>query len=454
MASSRKSPKNSTLLARVSAALERHVGRGDRLVVGLSGGVDSVVLLDLLRRAARKLHFELAALHVNHQINPAAREWARFCRALCRRHHIPLSVRTVEVPRGNSLEAAARTARYKEYATARCHAVVLAHNLDDQAETVLLQLLRGAGVKGASAMPEFRERAAGNARGKTLPSILRPLLEVPRSEIEAYARARKLAWVEDDSNRDTAFDRNFMRHTVLPLIAQRYPAYRQTLLRASRNFAEASQLADACAAADAGEGEATLDIRRLQGLPLPRVKNALRHFLGRRGVVMPNARRLEECARQVMHARPGARLALRLGEYELRCHADALHVVQAVAPPSRAFEKKWRGEKQWRLPEFGGVLVLTRRRGKGIGADKLAADEVTVRGRRGGERLRPDAARPRRTLKNLLQERRMPEWQRQRLPLLYVGDALAYVAGIGIDANFQAAPDESGLVPEWQFDTR
>jgi tRNA(Ile)-lysidine synthase len=486
MASSRKSLKNSTLLARVSAVLDRHVRRGDRLVVGLSGGVDSVVLLDLLRRAARRHKFDLAALHVNHQIHPSARDWAKFCRALCRRHAIPLSVRTVVVPRGNSLEAAARAARYLEYSTARGHAVALAHNLDDQAETLLMQLLRGAGVKGASAMPEYRiedrrsriedrgmriegsvglKGRGGPARGKLNPrllaslssipnpAILRPLLEVPRSEILAYARARKLAWIEDDSNQDTMFDRNFIRHQVLPVIAGRYPSYRQTMLRASRNFAEAAQLADACAVADAGDCERVLDLGRLQELPLLRVKNVIRFFLARRGLLMPSARRLEECARQILHAGAGARISIRLGGNEMRRYGDELHLLRLEVKPPPAFERPWRGEKIWRIPELGGALIMTRCRGRGISTSKLARGAVTLRLRCGGERLRLDAARPRRTLKNLFQELHIPDWQRDRLPLLFVTGALAYAAGIGVDAAFQAAPVEMGIVPEWRPDT-
>jgi len=161
MASTRKSPPSNTLRARVAAALGRHVRRGDRLVAGVSGGIDSVVMLDLLRRAATRMGFELAALHVNHQINPAAAKWARFCRDYCRQLGVPLTVVKVNVPREASLEAAARKARYAAFAALPADFIVLAHNLDDQAETMLLQLLRGAGVKGLSAMPEIRLRRSG-----------------------------------------------------------------------------------------------------------------------------------------------------------------------------------------------------------------------------------------------------------------------------------------------------
>jgi tRNA(Ile)-lysidine synthase len=172
MASSRKSPKNSTLLARTTAVVERHMQCGERLAVGLSGGIDSVVLLDLLQRIAQRGGIELTAVHVNHQLNPAADAWARFCRALCRDYGIPLSVKKVEVRRGNSLEASARAARYAVYAGVKCDAVALAHNQDDQVETLLLQLLRGTSSKGRSSAG-FSILNSGIA--------LTPLTPLPRS---------------------------------------------------------------------------------------------------------------------------------------------------------------------------------------------------------------------------------------------------------------------------------
>ena len=446
MASSRKSPKNSTLLARATAAVKRHVQRGDRLVAGLSGGIDSVVLLDLLRRASRGGGFTLTAVHVNHQINPAANAWAKFCRALCRDHAIPLMVKKVEVKKGDSLEAAARAARYAVYAGVKCAAIALAHNQDDQVETLLLQLLRGSGVKGASAMPEFRIEK---------PVLLRPLLDVPRSEIAAYARARKLEWIEDDSNADTAFDRNFLRHRLLPVIAERYPAYRQTLSRASRHFAEAAELLDACAVVDAGGTEDTLDLARLDGLSAARVKNALRYFLSQHGVLMPNARRIDEFARQLMRADTTANLTLKAGGHDLRSYAGRLHVVPASRKAVPSLEcVPWRGEPRLLLAPFDGMLAMTPKRGKGISLAKIAGKKLMVRGRQGGERLRLDASRPSRTLKNLWQEACTPQWLRDGSPLLFAGNDLVYVAGLGVDAAFRAGVGEAGVEPAWHPNPR
>src|SRR3990170_773233 len=223
MASSRKPP---------SADLGGLELRGQRVAVGLSGGVDSVVLLDLLRAAAPRHGFRLEAGHVHHGLSPRADQWVRFCRTLCRQWGVPLAVRRVKVEkRGRGLEAAARAARHAVFARHPAPVIALAHQLDDQAETVLLNLLRGAGVRGASAMP-----VAGRLGGKVL---LRPLLAVPRREVLAYARARGLRWIEDESNRDAALTRNFLRLRVGPLLETRFARWRERLARAARHFAHA-----------------------------------------------------------------------------------------------------------------------------------------------------------------------------------------------------------------------
>lgn len=471
MASTRKSPTSSTLLARVTVVLKQHVQRGDRLVAALSGGVDSVVLFDLLRRVSKKLHFELAALHVNHQINPAAARWAAFCRALCKERGIKCTVVRVTVPRGNSLEAAARVARYRAFAALPANFIALAHNLDDQAETVLLQLLRGAGVKGLSAMPVIRIQDSGvriqrpkikksqqagkntipNPESRILhPAILRPLLDVPRNEIVAYAHRRKLKWIEDDSNADPGFDRNFLRHQVLPMIAQRYPAYRKTLFRASRNFSEASALLDELAASDAVLTADGLSLTGLRRLSAARAKNAVRFFLGVHGVVMPNAARLDECVRQILHASPRARMALNLGNHSLLRYADELRLVVKSGVSPAGYSCAWRGESALALSELGGILKMKKCRSAGISLERLRAAPVTVRVRQGGERFQTDARRPRRSLKNLLQEACIAPWLRARLPLVFSGSALVCVPGIGIDPAYRAARGEPGIEPIWE----
>jgi tRNA(Ile)-lysidine synthase len=426
-------------MGRVVANLQGIVHAGDRLVIGLSGGVDSVVLLDILARVATRSRIKLSAIHVNHQLSPNAAGWARFCRALCRTYGIPLRVVKVTLARGNSVEAAARAARHEVFRKLQVDYVVLAHNQDDQVETLLLQLLRGAGVKGLAAMPLVKDER-----------ILRPLLDVPRNEIERYGRRRKLEWVEDESNRDTYFLRNFLRRDVLPLVATRYPAYRSTLARSARNLAEAAQLLDQLAVLDAGADlkHGTLALAALRRLESVRAKNLLRYFLSTHGLTMPPAERLVEALRQVLTAKQDTRVLIELNGAQLRRFAGRLHLVRNVNALPEDFAKRWRGEKALALPELGGVLKLARGR-EGISLARLRGHSVTIAVRHGGERLQPDCRRPRRSLKNLLQEARIPIWLRNRLPLIFCDGELVWAAGVGVDCAYRAAADEPSMVPEW-----
>ena len=453
MASSRKSKRSSAARAdladRVAACLTGVVSEGDRIVVGLSGGVDSVVLLDTLARLAPRFGFRLAAVHVNHQLSSNAARWAAFCRALCRARGIPLKVANVAVPRGNSVEAAARAARYEAFRALRAEYIALAHNQDDQAETLLLQLLRGAGVRGVAGMPKVRikDQAAGVDR---VPGILRPLLDVPRSEIEAQARACGLEWVEDESNAHTYYMRNFLRHDVFPVIERRYPGYRATLARAARHFADAAELLDQLAAQDAAGHilEGALSVDSLRALAPPRARNLLRHFLALHALGMP-AERLDEALRQVLIAKHDARVLIELDGARLRRFEGRLHVVREAGPLPR-LDLEWHGEREVALPELGGVLELARGRAGGISLARLRGRTVTIGVRRGGERFKPDCRRPRRSLKNLLQEARIPPWQRERTPLIFCDGELVWAAGLGVDCSYRSAPHEPALTPAWR----
>jgi tRNA(Ile)-lysidine synthase len=463
MASSRKSSRSkaafSDVAARIAVQLKDIVRPSDRLLVGLSGGVDSVVLLDNLQRVARKLRLRLSALHVNHQLSPHARGWEAFCRRLCRARGIPFQSVKVRVRRGDSLEAAARAARYAIFARQDCDYVVLAHHRDDQVETLLLQLLRGAGVKGLAAMPLLRKAEGGRRKAKGDPSpithhpspaILRPLLDVTRDEILEYAKARKLKWVEDESNADIYYQRNYLRREVLPVIARRFPAYRVTLARAAGHLAEAARVLDEIGAAD-GAGqmeEGALAVDALRRLPAARARNLLRYFLSRHGVSMPGVERLDEALRQALHAKLDARVEIELNGASLRRYAGNVHVVRLAGMPRR-FSKRWRGEPRLALPELGGVLTLVPGSGGGLSRARLRGRAITIRLRRGGERLQPDCRRPRRSLKNLLQEARIPQWERERLPLIFCGEKLVWASGIGVDCAFQAKNGEAALLPAW-----
>ncbi len=434
------------LARKVERTLAPLVKRGDRLCVGLSGGVDSMALLDALCALAPRHEWRLSAIHVNHQLSAHAAAWAAFCRRECRARAVPLRVVKVEVARGNSTEAAARDARYAAYRACRADHVVLAHHQDDQAETLLLRLLRGAGIKGLAAMPQARDE--GGLR------IVRPLLDVPRRDVERYAKHRALTWVEDDSNTDTHYLRNFLRVDILPRIAPRVPGYRDTLTRAAAHLAEASALLDELAALDARDSlhDSALAMENLRRLSSARAKNLLRYFLASEHITMPDKRLLDEALRQALQAKGDARVRLDLGGHTLYRYDDALHLVRKLENPGKRFQVSWQGERSLHVAALAATLTMVRGRGYGIDAKRMRAAPVTLRLRQGGERLRPDAARPRREVKDLFQERNVPPWMRDRLPFLWSGRHLVWVPGLGVDEHYHALAGALSLMPDWRYD--
>jgi tRNA(Ile)-lysidine synthase len=277
------------------------------------------------------------------------------------------------------------------------------------------------------------------------------MLDVTRAEILAYARARRLEWIEDESNANTDFRRNFLRQRVLPAVARGFPAYRSTVARAAGHLAEASELLDELAAQD-GAGsieDGTLAVDALGRLSNARARNLLRFFIASCGVLLPGTERLDEALRQALTARQDARVVIELEGASLRRYQGRLHAVPALRALPRSYARPWRGERAMELAELGGVLAMERTRGKGISIARLGRAPVTVRLRRGGESLQPDCRRPRRSLKNLLQEGEIAPWLRDRLPLVFCGVDLVWAPGIGLDCAFQAQNGEAALRPTW-----
>ncbi len=444
------------MTGRVADALLPVVPAGASILVGLSGGVDSVVLLHLLARLASSHSWKLSALHVHHGISPHADEWASFCGRFCTALGIPFRVEHVNIRpvRHMGIEAAARQLRHEALSNQPVDFIALAHHQDDQAETLLLQLLRGAGVAGLAAMPPVKP--GGAARGDVpRPTLLRPLLETSRAELAAYAGAQGLEWVEDESNADERYPRNFLRHRAIPLLEQRFKGVRRTLARSARHFAEADALLDALAEQDAlteQDGERafdgdTLSAARLAGLDALRAKNLLRWFLHQRNALMPDASRLEEMLRQMVAARQDAQACVGWGRWELRRYRGRVHVCTRQDEPEPGLLVRWRGEAV--LPWAGGLLRFLPASGEGASAEKLAGASVSIRPRERDDTLRPDAARPARSLRYLFQEHGIPPWQRAGWPLLYCGARLVAVPGIAVDCDWRAAAGTPGLVLRW-----
>jgi tRNA(Ile)-lysidine synthase len=433
----------------VTDSLARHVAPHARLALALSGGLDSVVLLHILLTLRDQHPFALQAVHVHHALSPNADDWTDFCTQLCASHAVELNVHRVQIARNDpaGIEAAARRERRRIFSGLDVDFLLTAHQRDDQAETLLLQLLRGAGPKGLAAMAEVQNHPGWWALQ------LRPLLGVARASLSDYAKAHGLSWVEDESNQDPRYRRNALRHQVMPLLAEHFPGSSATLARAANLQADAADLLDDLARLDAQtaiEGD-RLDCVALSALSDPRARNLLRYFIEQRGESMPSARRLNEVLHQLVDARQDARVCMRIGQAEIRRFRGGAYVVSLLRAPVASID--WHGEAELGLSGVG-TLCLQPHVGQGLSFGRLKNGRVMLGLREGGERLRLVPQGRVRSLKNLLQEQAVMPWLRERLPVLTCNGELIWAAGFGCHVDWLAAQDEPGLVPDWRPATR
>ncbi|MEQ1599486.1 MAG: tRNA lysidine(34) synthetase TilS [Methylotenera sp.] len=419
-----------------------------KLLLAFSGGLDSAALLHLLVEINKTIPFQLRALHVHHGLSPNADTWTTFCKDTCANLNIPIAISKVNINKnsGLGLEATAREARYKALLESESDFILLAHHQNDQAETLLLQLARGAGVKGLAGM--------GIVNNK----LLRPLLDVPRSALVAYAKQHNLTWIEDESNLDTKFDRNFMRHEILPKLEKQYPAIRQTISRAAQHMAEADVLLDELAEIDVRD--CLLNRQQLQLAPLAkissaRVNNALRWWLLQNNCEAPSAAQLQQISQQLLHAKSDANIKIKLSaSLVLRRFQGSAYLLKNLQEGDAeyqrsAFSLPWQGEKTIILPDQSR-LFFSEKLGQGIAMRHVENGQLNIRYRRGGETLKPEENRPNRSLKSLFQTSQVPPWQRERFPLLFLNDELTMLPNIAVAAALKAKPDELGLYVKWQ----
>lgn len=411
--------------------------------VGLSGGLDSVALLALLCRAREhRPGLAVSAVHVHHGLSPNADAWAEHCRALCAALRVPLRLERVSlvVSGGDSLEAVARTARYQVYRRSAAGVVALAHHLDDQAETVLLQLLRGGGPRALAAMPALRRLDAAG------PWLWRPLLGLRRLQLEAWVQAEGLSWVEDESNRDERWRRNLLRQRLLPQLEAALPDYRRHLARSAGLLADAAAVLDEVAAQDLaacrlGDG---LSLAVWRGLSEPRQRQVLLAWLRALEWPAPEPEALAEFQRQALQAGADSCPRLALASGLLYRYRDGVHALPALAPPAAVSLAALDPTAECLVEEWGGVLSWEWR-SHGLPA-ALLEQGLLLCPRQGGERLA--SAVGRKPVKNFLQEAGIAPPLRERWPLLCdAGGRLLALPGVAVDADLAAGP---GWWPCWR----
>ena len=414
--------------------------------VAFSGGVDSTVLLTALaREVAVGAPWRLRAVHVDHQLHSDSPRWADHCQNTAEMLGVPCAIRRVNVSTNDPYgpEAAARTARYDalRQVIEADEVLLTAHHGDDQLETMLLALMRGAGVRGLAGMSVCQRFAAG--------WLVRPLLDFRRAALEQWARSENLPFIVDPTNAATRFDRNYLRHEILPLLERRWPAATRNAVRSSGHLREAEEMLDALAATDhaAASVGPCLRLASLEALDAMRCRNLLRHWVRRHGAPAPSTRKLAALQHDMWAAGADRTPCVTWDRFEVRRHRGLLYCLRSQSP-LEAQGIDWDGERPLTLPAGLGRLRAEQVIGAGIAGECLQHG-LHVAFRAGRELIRPAGDAHHRTLKKLLQSSAILPWWRNRVPLIRIGRKLAAVGDLWVAEEFAAARDKSGMRIVW-----
>ena len=435
----------SVLLACVESLVPR---TSAELCVALSGGLDSTVLLHALARAlVDRPNYRIRAAHVDHQLQRDSAIWRQHCGSVAlslQLEFVPLVVKVAADPE-LSPEAAARDARYAALRQIlRPNEVLLtAHHADDQLETMLLALMRGAGLRGLSGVPSVQIFGGG--------WLARPLLEFSRAELEEWARSEQLQWLDDPSNANTNFDRNFLRHRVLPALRERWSAAAHSATRSTAHLREAGRLLDVLAAADLESVAigSCLSMTQLASLGPARRRNVLRHWIRQHGMRVPSTRKLATIERDLLIAREDRLPCVEWDDVEVRRHRGLLYCMRQRPAFEPADPLPWNVSQVLELPAQLGRLRAQRDAAGGLAVAR-ARGELQVHFRRGGEELQPAGDPHHRKLKKLLQDAGVLPWWRDRVPLIYSAEQLVAVGDLWIAEEFAARHGEDALRIVWE----
>lgn len=416
--------KSKGLLPKMSAKVISLLANKKKVYIAYSGGVDSHVLLHLLVQIRKEIRgLQLTAVHINHGLSINAKAWEKHCTQACKDLSVSYLVKNVDAKQkivDNSPEEIARNLRYKVFAEIlpRNAVIMTAHQADDQVETLLLQLFRGAGPKGLAAMPITMKFAKG--------WLLRPLLSFSRDEILRYAMEYKLNWLEDESNSNIKFPRNLLRQRLMPLIKKNWPGVVTTLHRVANNCACANELLESLATEDLekvkGRTKDTISMQQLKKLTLARQNNVLRFWLTNLKLPIPSRAKLQEVIRAVVHARSDAVPVVKWRGAEVRRFQGRLYAMTPLLPHDNQVVLRYYLHRPLKLPGDLGVLHVKT-------SEKFKAKMFTVKFRQGGEELKLGKREGTRKLKKLMQVWQIPPWLRERVPLIYHNKKIIAVVG-------------------------
>jgi tRNA(Ile)-lysidine synthase len=397
-----------------------------KLLVAYSGGLDSHVLLHALASISPSQNLQIRAIYIDHGLQSIAKQWPQHCLAVCNSLSIDCEIVSLNlsIPKGKSLEAVARDARYQAFAERiqQDEVLVTAHHQDDQAETLLIQLFRGAGINGLAAMPVMSDFASGQH--------IRPLLDQSRESLEQYAQQHKLDTIEDPSNQDQCFDRNFLRHDIIPRLKNRWISINPLLARAAQHQAEAKNLLAEYLQQDlpelVGKRHGTLSIQKLKQLSSPRRKAVIRYFIDQKGFLAPSEKKLRHILSDVLNAGQSATPCVHWEGVEVRRNQGDLYAIAPLTPHDAQQIIHWDTNHPLQLWWLNRILKndqLER-------IDDLLVKHnhsVEVRFRQGGEKMYQAQRKRTQSLKKIFQEMHIPTWERDRIPLIYIDNKLVLI---------------------------
>lgn len=458
------------LLADIAKEFFDQYGNGKKIWIAYSGGIDSHVLLHIFASYRLQNSFDLNVIHINHGLNPLANEWQQHCANICTQLNVNFLAKKIDnqVLPGESPEALARKRRYavfKELLSAE-EILLTAHQQDDQAETLLIQLFRGAGPKGLAAMPKAKKFGAG--------FLVRPLLNYSRIELHEYAVKHQLHWIEDDSNKNIKFSRNFIRHEIMPVLKKRWPTITKTIARSAKQCGDMQNLLNAVMpdvspqannlassalcrerhwmpslalvsgmTIDSIRGN-KLSVSGLTNLEPSKQRHILRHWLSQNNISLPSEKKLFHLQKDLLSANQDKNPHIVWGEYEARRYQDFIYVMLRKLKHDPKQVYTWDLAAPLVIKNIGSLKAISST-GNGLRAD---IQQVTVRFRQGGERLQLPGRTHTHCLKKLFQEWKIPPWERDRIPLIYVENELAAVVGFFIANKFAGQLNEPSMVIE------
>lgn len=426
----------------------KHISPSACLWIGYSGGLDSHVLLHALAtlKQQHKLTLVLRAVHFNHGWSQAAKAWEKHCDDICQTLNIPFVCQQIaaQPPRGESPEAFARRARYQAFSNYLQPGdyLLTGHQRDDQAETLLLQLFRGAGLKGLASMPDLTDFAQGYH--------WRPMLQYSRNDLLIYAKENQLSWIEDSSNQDERFNRNFIRHAIMPLLKKRWLNVEKTITRTAQHCAEANILLDHLAKTDLQNVQAEqpnmLSLKKLVHLKNEQLNNVLRYWLQQLKFSLPSQTQLQQIKQTVIHSVADANPCVICGDYVIRRYRDNLYALKPMLHPLKKQVISWNFSEPINLMDIG-LLNAEIKLGEGIRVKNLMLEKISIRFyQKAGERCQPAGRQGSHPLKKLFQEWGVVPWERERVPLIYYEEQLIAVVGYCICESFMANQNEEGWI--------